>query len=226
MGRPFERKGILSEAILIIAPSGSGKTFSLQNADPRSSYMIQVIRKSLPFRGWKKKWIEATPSKKDGNLFVSDDPEIIIRCLEAISNTRSNIKNVFIDDSQYIMANDFMRTALEKGYDKFSRIGKAFWGIVVESKNQRPDLNIFFLHHSEVTDAGETKAKTVGKMLDDKITLEGMFTIVIRAGIEDGRHVFYTKNSGHDTVKTPHGMFKDSVIDNDITIVIKAISTY
>jgi hypothetical protein len=216
----------MSEAVLIIGPSGSGKTSALRNADPKSSFLIQALRKSLPFRGWKEKWTEISESNRAGNLLVTDDPETIRKYIRGISDRRPEIKSIFIDDSQYIMANEFMRSALEKGYEKFTRIGQNFWLIITEASNLRPDLTVFFLHHSEVTDLGETKAKTIGKMLDDKITLEGMFTIVLRVAKRDDKHVFLTKNSGHDTVKAPEGMFTDAEIPNDINMVLDAIHSY
>lgn len=216
----------MSEAVMIIAPSGSGKSYSLRNLDPESSFLIQTLRKSLPFKGWKEKWPEVNPEKPGGKRLVSDDPQTIIKYLKTISDKKPEIKVIAIDDSQYVMANEFMRSALEKGYEKFTRIGLNFWEIVQVAGNLRDDLAIVFLHHEETTEFGNMKAKTIGKMLDDKITLEGMFTIVLRATVHDGKHVFITQNSGRDTVKAPPGMFETAEIDNDINLVLNAITAY
>jgi hypothetical protein len=216
----------MSTPVMIIGPSGSGKTSSLRDVDPAASFLIQSLRKPLPFKGWREKWKEITPENKTGNLLVSDDPETITKYLKAVSDRRPEVKTIFVDDSQYIMANEFMRSALEKGYEKFTRIGQNFWQIIVTSGNLRDDLAVVFFQHSETSDAGETKAKTIGKMLDDKITLEGMFTVVLRAALRDGKHVFLTKNSGMDTVKAPIGMFAEESIDNNINTVLAAISGY
>ncbi len=217
----------MSTPVMVMGPSGSGKTSSLRNVDATASFLMQTLRKPLPFKGWKTKWKEITPENKDGNILVSDDPDTIRKYLKAISERRPEIKTIFVDDAQYIMANEFMRSALEKGYEKFTRIGQNFWQIIVDSANLRDDLTVVFFQHSETSDAtGETKAKTIGKMLDDKITLEGMFTVVLRAAVRDGKNVFLTKNSGLDTVKAPAGMFTEETIENDINLVLTAISDY
>lgn len=159
-------------------------------------------------------------------MLVSDNASEIRKYMKGISDSYPHIKTIIIDDAQYIMANEFMRSINEKGYDKFNRIGKDFWDIATDAANLRSDLNVILLQHEETNDLGSTKAKTIGKMLDDKITLEGMFTIVLRVANRDGKHVFLTKNSGFDTVKAPDGMFSDSEIDNDINLVLNAINTY
>ena len=124
------------------------------------------------------------------------------------------------------MANEFMRTATVKGFDKFTKIGLDFWEIVTESAMHRDDLTVFFLHHVEEMDNGGKKAKTIGKMLDEKISIEGMFTIVLMADFRDGNHVFVTKTNGHDTIKAPEGMFESECIENNLTQVIQAIAAY
>lgn len=216
----------MNDPVLIIGESGSGKSRSLLKIDPESSFLIQAIRKSLPFKGWRERWREVSAQNKSGNLVVTDDANEISRYLKAISERRPEVRNVIIDDAQYIMANEFMRSAMEKGYEKFTRIGQSFWQLIMESTKLRQDLRVTFLMHSETTDYGGVKAKTIGKMLDDKITLEGMFTVVLRAAIRDGKHVFLTRNSGHDTVKAPEGMFQNAEIENDLVQVFEAINAY
>jgi len=212
--------------VMIIGQSGSGKSRSLLNLNPETSFLIQSIRKPLPFKGWREKWKENSKENPTGNLLISDDPQTIIKYMEGISDRRPEIRAIVIDDSQYIMANEFMRCALEDGFKKFTRIGQSFWEIIIKASKLRNDLHVVFLQHSEVTDLGQTKAKTIGKMLDEKISIEGMFTIVLRAEVRDGRHVFLTKNSGNDTVKAPEGMFSSDEIENDLNQVIEAIEAY
>ncbi len=216
----------MNDPLMIIGESGAGKTRSLKDMDPESTFLIQTIRKSLPFKGWREKWHEATKDNPKGNYAIVDDHAAILEFLRAISNRRPEIRNIVIDDAQYIMGNEFMRSALEQGYTKFTRIGQSFWNLAMESRNLREDLRVTFLMHEEVTDAGKTKAKTIGKMLDDKITLEGMFTVVLRAAIRDGKHVFLTKNSGNDTVKAPEDMFPAPEIENNLKTVLDAINAY
>lgn len=216
----------MSTPVLIIGPSGSGKSRSLLNLDPETSFLICAMKKPLPFRGWKDKWRHVSKDTPGGNLLYSDDPEEIRQYMDRISNKRPNCKTIVIDDAQYIMANEFMRRAREKGYEKFTQIGQSFWQLVMDSGSLRDDLTVVFLQHSDTDDSGSVKAKTIGKMLDDKVTLEGMFTIVLRAAIRDEKHIFTTMNSGSDTVKTPEGMFNTDAIENDISIVLEAIKNY
>lgn len=216
----------MSNAVLTIGASGSGKSRSLLTLNPETSFLICAMRKPLPFKGWREKWKHVTKDAPGGNFLYSDDPEEIRQYMHAISAKRPTCKTIVIDDSQYIMANEFMRRAKEKGYEKFTQIGQSFWQLVMDANNLRDDLTIVFLQHSETDEFGTIKAKTIGKMLDDKVTLEGMFTIVIRAAIRDGKHVFLTKNGGNDTVKTPEGMFQTDSIENDMSQVLEAINAY
>lgn len=216
----------MNDPLMIIGDSGAGKTRSLKDMDPASTFLIQTIRKSLPFKGWRDKWREATKETPHGNYAVKDDPVAILEFMRAISARRPDIRNFVIDDAQYIMGNEFMRSALETGYTKFTRIGQSFWNLAMEARNLRGDLRVTFLMHSETTDAGQVKAKTIGKMLDDKITLEGMFTVVLRAAVRDGKHVFLTKNSGSDTVKAPEDMFQAPEIENNLKTVLDAVNAY
>ncbi len=216
----------MSTAALVLGPSGSGKSASLRNVNPTTSFLVQVVNKPLPFKGAKKVWTEATKANPKGNVFQSDNADDICLYMRRVSEVRPEIKALFIDDSQYIMANEFMRTATEKGYEKFTRMGLNFWNVVRTASELREDLTVFFLHHTDTNDFGDMKAKTIGKMLDEKITIEGLFSIVIRAAVVEGKHVFLTKNSGRDTVKTPMGMFDSNEIDNDLNAVLEAIQAY
>jgi hypothetical protein len=216
----------MSTAVLVLGSSGSGKSAGLRNVNPSTSFLVQVVNKPLPFKGAKERWTEATKENPTGNVLCSDDANNIVKYMNRVSEGRPEINAIFIDDSQYVMANEFMRSANEKGYEKFTRLGLNFWNLVRTASELRPDLTVFFLHHTETNEFGDLKAKTIGKMLDEKITIEGLFSIVIRAAVVDGKHLFLTQTSGRDPVKTPMGMFGAPEIDNDLKTVLEAIQAY
>lgn len=194
--------------VLILGTSGTGKSASMRNLDPARFSLVNVARKPLPFR-----------SSKKG--LESDDYATITAALNR------SVQNVIVlDDVQYLMANEYMRRAKENGYQKFTDIGKSFWDLVQAVVALPPEKVVYFLGHTEVDQFGNTKFKTIGKMLDDKITVEGMFTIVLRTAVQDGHFFFSTLNDGQDTVKTPIGMFTDRFIDNDLALVDGAIRDY
>ena len=202
---------------LIIGESGTGKSTSIRNMNPDTTFIFQVIKKPLPFKGGRY-------SRENGNLFISDNYESIISGIKKLDKQKK-YTDIIIDDSQYIMANEFMRRAKEKGYEKFTEIGEHYWKLL-EVCNECENINIFILSHSEETEMGKTKIKTIGKLLDDKITIEGMFSIVLRTCVEGGNYYFRTKNSGQDTVKTPLEMFEDELIPNDLKLVKDKITAY
>lgn len=215
----------MATLIMILGESGTGKSTSIENLDSQETFIIQVVDKPLPFRGFKSKYPLRNKENPAGNRFISDRADKIIRILDTL-NKEQKIKNVIIDDSQYIMANEFMRRAKEKGYEKFTEIGQNFYALIDKANEMREDMNIIFLHHKEISEAGISKAKTIGKLLDDKVGLEGRFSIVLTTEIEDGNYYFRTQNNGYDTCKSPKGMFADLRIPNDLDFVIKKIDEY
>ena len=139
----------------------------------------------------------------------------------------SSKKAAVIDDCQYLMANEYMRQAKVTGYQKFTDIAQNFWMLVQVVIRELPeDVIVYFLGHIERDQNGNEKFKTIGKMLDEKITVEGMFTVVLKTSIQDGRYLFSTRNSGNDTVKSPIGLFDEPYIDNDLKAVDTAIREY
>lgn len=194
--------------VLILGESGTGKSASLRNFEPNDLKVINVANKPLPF----KNKIESV---------ATDDYRTIIKELKL------NKKKVsVIDDAQYLMANEFMRRATERGFDKFTEIAQNFWTLVNTVKDLPSDQVVYFLAHIERDANGNEKIKTIGKLLDEKITVEGMFTIVLKTNVTDGVYSFITQNSGHDTVKSPIGMFPSIVIDNDLKYVDDKIRNY
>lgn len=210
----------MSTVTMVLGESGTGKTTSLRNMDPAQTLLIQAVKKPLPFRS--ADWLRFDKStNQKGNIFQTDHPAEIIRLMQA---TRR--KAIVIDDFQYVMANEFMRRTSERGFDKFTEIGKNAWDILNAAASLDDDVRVYILSHVETTDQGRTKIKTIGKMLDEKITLEGMVTIVLKTLVRDGQYLFSTRNNGSDTVKTPMGLFESEAIDNDLAIVDSAIYSY
>ena len=195
--------------ILVLGESGTGKSASLRNFKPEEVGVVNVCGKPLPFRS-------------SIETFKSDDYLKIEKALKA------SLKKVFvIDDCQYLLSNAFMRRARETGYQKFTEFAVDFWTLVHMVINELPeDVLVYFLGHIERDANGNEKFKTIGKLLDEKITVEGMFTVVLKTSVQDGRYLFSTRNSGSDTVKTPIGLFEDAYIDNDLKAVDTAIREY
>lgn len=207
----------MSIAAFILGESGTGKSTSLRNMNPADTLLIQSIRKPLPFRssGWKHL------AREGGNILVSDQSQTIIA---ALHKTKRPI--IVIDDFQYVLANEFMRRTDERGFDKFTDIGKHAWDILCAASSLPDHVRVYILSHTETSDSGRVKAKTIGRMLDEKITIEGMFSIVMRTCVINGQYLFSTKNNGSDTVKTPLGLFHADHIDNDLAEVDAAIVDY
>jgi hypothetical protein len=219
----------MSTPVLINGKSGTGKSRSIVGLNPVETFIIASLAKDLPFKGWRKKYVPLT--KAGGNYIVTDDYEKIDKTLKYVSESRPEIKTVIIDDSQYLMANEFMRRHSKVGggnavFSLYNDIGDHFWHLVMDMRSYRQDLTIIMLHHSETTEMGDTKAKTIGKMLDDKIVIEGMFSIVLNTSVENGEYFFETQTSGFNTTKSPEGMFGEKRIPNDLSLVVQSIHNY
>jgi hypothetical protein len=133
---------------------------------------------------------------------------------------------IVIDDFQYLLVNQFMKRAMEKGYDKFTEMAKGYYDVIDTVRKMPAQKRVYFLSHSERDNFGNVKAKTIGKLLDEKVTVEGLFTIVLRTVVTEDKYLFQTRNSGQDTVKSPMDMFADDFIPNDLAEVDKAIRDY
>lgn len=198
----------MSVIVMLYGESGSGKSTSLRNFETGEVGIINVSGKPMPFR-------------KKLPMFNSDQ---YIPIREVISKSKAN--SIVIDDSTYLMANEFMRMAKVTGYQKFTDMASNFWELVDMCRKLPDDKIVYFLGHIEKDADGAEKFKTIGKLLDEKITLEGMFTIVLKAVVQDGKHLFQTHNSGQDTVKSPMDMFAEDYIDNDLKAVDTIIRDY
>jgi hypothetical protein len=195
--------------VLILGESGSGKSASLRNFQPDQVGIFNVGGKPLPFRSKLTKVDTDSYKTIMGGLSCMKTPSAVI------------------DDAQYLMANEFMRRCKEVGFQKFTDMATSYWQLVQYVIKELPaDRVVYFLSHIERDNNGNEKCKTIGKMLDEKITVEGMFTVVLKTHVQDGRYTFVTQTNGMDTVKSPMGMFDQLEIDNDLALVDKTIREY
>lgn len=194
--------------VLILGESGSGKSCSLRNFNKEDLVIYNIAGKPLPFRK---------------SLNVANN----VTYTQIKSNMqKGNFKTYVIDDSQYLMAFEMFDRAKELGYNKFTDVALNFRNLVdFVIKNTSEDTIVYFLHHTETTDTGKIKAKTSGKMLDNQLTLEGLFSIVLLCKTDGQDHYFETQSDGYTTCKSPMGMF-DLKIDNDLKMVDTKIREY
>lgn len=225
----------MAQGVLIIAESGAGKSTSIETLDPKETFIINVANKPLPFKGWKKKYTLWSKDNPTGNMYDKATPENIEACIKYVNEKRPEVKNVVIDDFQYMSSFEFFDKAAEKGYEKFTQIGAHLARIARMPKDLREDLIIFFLTHAEeatdIEGKRKFKAKTIGRMVDEKLTLEGLFSIVLfgkakRNKDGDIRYVFETQTNGENTCKSPKGMFSTFEIPNDLRLIVESIKDY
>lgn len=225
-----------AETIAIVGESGTGKSTSLRNLNPETTFIISTTGKPLPFRAWKKKYIPIKIEGKNvsGNYYVSSKWDQILRILQIIDKMMPHIKQVIIDDFQYVLSYEFVDRATEVGYTKFSELAQHAMEILRYSEKMREDCKMIFLTHSEnVGDNVNPKyvIKTVGKLLSEKVTLEGLFTYIFFTKVNEGdsgrmEYKLITNNDGSCVAKTSLGMFEDLEIDNDLDEIIKVIDAY
>jgi hypothetical protein len=198
-------------AVLILGKTGSGKSYSMKTMNPEEVGIFEVEKQHLPFRA------------KDFKVAKNATYSII-----AATFKNPQLKAYVIDDSQYLMVNELFDRAKETGYQKFTDIALHFRNLIHYINHNLPDdVIVYFLHHTETdSNTGEIKAKTVGKMLDNALTVEGCFDIVLLASIENKEHIFITQSDGYTTAKSPEGMFEELKIPNDLKLVDTKIREY
>lgn len=228
----------MAELGAIVGASGSGKSTSLRNLDPQKTFIINVANKPLPIKGYKKNYKNLTqdPTTKEfvGNLYNTSSVDKILQILKVINLKMLHIEQVIIEDSQYLMSFEAMDRSSEKGYEKFTQMAQHFFSVLKESMGMRDNLKVFILCHSEnIGDElnPQYKIKTLGKMIDNMITVEGLFTYVLftnRRQNDDGvmEYKFMTNSNGSNTAKTPMGCFDEEFIDNDLQFVFDSIDKY
>lgn len=207
--------------VLIIGRSGSGKTYSLKNFKPDEVGIISVEKGRLPFKSeLKTVKVPKDPTKgeaKDAGQINAAKYSWIMAAIKS-----ANRPAMVIDDSQYLLVNELFDRTYEKGYDKFSSMAQKFRDLIHFVNDLEDESKIvYFLHHSETDTDGREKVKTIGKMLDEKLTVEGCFDIVLYC--QD--HRFFTQGNGQSTAKSPEGMF-ELEIPNDLKAVDTAIRDY
>ena len=193
---------------MLYGQSGTGKSTSLRNFKEDELAVINVSGKPLPFR---------TKLK----TYNTDNYQKIMNAMK-----QTERKSIVIDDATYLMVNEFMRTAKQTGYQKYTDMACSFNNLIDFAAGLPDDVIVYFMGHSDQADDGREHFKTIGKMLDNYVTLEGKFTIVLKTVVQDGKYMFSTQNNGQDTVKSPMGLFESNLIDNDLKFVDNAIREY
>ncbi len=203
---------------MILGNSGEGKSYSLKNIDPNQCGLINVMNKPLPFKKGKE--------FKDRTVNTDNVAKII----NTLQQAKAPI--IIIDDFQYIMGNEFIKGANQKftgdsAFQRYNDIAHNAWSVINTAINNTfsNDQRVYILAHVQENN-GRNSIKTIGKLLDDKIVLEGMVTTVLQTTIRDGKHYFMTQNNGFNTVKSPEDMFTDDLIPNDLNAVDNAICEY
>ena len=197
-----------SVPVLLIGKSGSGKSASLRNFKKDEIAVANVLGKPLPF-------------KSDIEAPKVDNYSVLIK---AIQNTDK--KTIVIDDAGYLLTNEFMGKVSVKGYDKYNEMASSMFDLVNAIKDVDGGKTVYLVMHEDTDEFGNIKPKTIGKLLDDKVNLQGMFTVCIRSSFENGEYIFRLKTNGQDCVKTPIGMFEKETMENDLKEVDKVIREY
>ena len=213
----------MAKVIGIMGESGSGKTTSMRKLDPKTTFYIDADKKGLSWKGWREQY-----NLENLNYFKTDNPNLVLKCMQKINKEQKHIKIIVIDTLNGIMVAEEMRRCKEKNYDRWVDLSQSVWEIVDAPLEFRDDLTVIFIAHSQTfrDDYGNffTNIKTNGKKLE-KVVLESKMTTVLHAICKDGKYVFQTK-ANNSTCKTPLGAFDVDEIENDITIVLDALKDY
>jgi len=225
----------MSELLIVVGGPGTGKSSSMRNLNPEHTFVINVAGKSLPFKGFRKNYKPFTnETKETGNLLNESRSAQIIKVLDYINTNRPEITQIIIDDANYSMAFESMQRVDEVGFKKFTDMGKNMYNLLAKAGSLREDLKVFFFAHEEnIGDAlnPQRKFKTIGKLVDSVIGIEGLATYVFFTSVKEGEdgkmeYKFVTQTDGTTTAKTPMGCFTDLYIDNDLALIIDAIDDY
>jgi AAA15 family ATPase/GTPase len=219
-----------SKLIAVVGATGSGKSTSIKSLDPKETFIINVARKELPFKGSAKLY-----NAENKNYLEIDDALGILKALQSISERGPHIKQVILEDSNYIMGFNMVKKATETGYTKFSIMAKDMVTLLTEARKLRDDLKIFYFSHPEsVEDEGAIvsyKMKTAGKLLDSQIVLEGLFTVALYTHVDEDKngettYEFVTNRWKKYPAKSPDGMFEAVRIPNNLQDVCDRINDY
>ena len=214
--------------VLILGDSGAGKSYSLRNFTPDEVILLQCIPKMLPYRatGWKLNGKELPDgSVQRGNIIRFDAWDAVLDSINRMVLSK-NRRVLVIDDFQVVMQHENMMRAYQTGYQKYTEMADHVWQIIMAATRLPDDFRVYFLAHTEESD-GKIRMKTTGKMLNEKLTPEGYFSIVLRAIKKDGKHVFLIKGDDNDTAKAPPDLFPGlTEMDNDLKAVDVAITEF
>lgn len=213
----------MSKVIGIMGESGSGKTTSMMNLDPKTTYYIDCDKKGLSWKGWREQY-----NAKNQNYYATDFVQIVRQIIENVNEKAPHIKTVVIDTLNGLMVADEVRRMKEKGFDKWQDLAQCVWTLLDDLYGYRDDLTFIVVCHSQTQKEDDgytfTRIKTSGKKLD-KLCIETKLTTVLYAVCKDGHYVFKT-HADNSTAKTPMGAFEEDEIDNDITLVLEALKDY
>lgn len=219
-----------SKLIGIVGETGTGKSTSVKHLNPEETYIINVAKKELPFKGSEKLY-----NSEKRNYKEVDDANEISRLLLSISKNALHVKTIVIEDSNYIMGFNMVAKATETGFTKFSLMAKDMVELLRTTRQLRDDLVVFYFTHPEsVEDAGEIisyKMKTAGKLIDNQINLEGLFTVVLYTNVEEKKdgtmeYSFVTNRYRKIPAKSPDGMFEEIKVPNNLQVVIEKVREY
>jgi hypothetical protein len=219
-----------SKLIGIVGFTGTGKSTAVKHLDPKETYIINVAKKELPFKGSEKMY-----NTENKNYKEVDDAVEITRLLRTISEKAPQIKNIVIEDSNYIMGFNIVARAMEKGFEKFSIMARDMVELFREARKLRDDLKVFYFTHPEtIEDSGEVigyKMKTAGKLIDNQIVLEGLLTVCLYTYVEENKdgtstYNFITNRYRKYPAKSPDGMFTDIKVPNNLQLVVDTLDEY
>lgn len=216
----------MSNAILIMGDSGTGKSTSFRNLDPSKTFIINVLDKPLPFRGYKAKYTKLSADGLTGNYYETDDHETIKRVIKLVSQKRPDITCLIIDDFGFTITNTYMRRSRETSFAKFADIGRNAWEIIDSLRGLRDDLSCVVTMHVDIDSHGKYRPKTIGRMIDQYNIIEGAFTYVFQSVIVEHQYKFVTNNDGQHMAKSSMGCFDQFYVDNDLSEIIKTIENY
>lgn len=211
----------MSNLIIVLGESGTGKSTSMRNLNPTETYIINVLSKPLPIRGYKNSY-----STEKKNFLESDNHSKILDHIRSIDERGHQIKTLIIDDFSFLTNNLFMRRLHEKNWDKFNDIGSNTFHILEACKNLREDLYCFIMCHTEKSEAGALVPKKVGTMVGKYVGMEERVSVVLHTQIVDQSYKFLTQHDGERMAKSPPDMFSNLYIDNDLNFVKSTINNY
>ena len=205
----------MAQKILIMGESGTGKSTSLRNLDPEITAVVNPVGKPLPFKSSNGKFTMLNNETKSSNITAWMKGQ-----------AKAGKKILIVDDFQYLLSIPYMNRIHEGGWDKWNDFGDDYFKLIDVCSDLPADVRVYYLSHCETLENGITTIKLIGKLLREKITIEGLFTIVLRTSVIDQKYFFLTQNSGKDTVKSPMGMFSEYAVENDLAYIDDKVCNY